>query len=122
MYIKCKSPHMTVHIYVIMYDNKDMYVYLWQYLSTWFWVTIWFCMTNFDMFDDVVESVIKSMVSCQKGPTRHAYTWQIGPFWQDTLYLSLPLYNAELLLIIHQCTDIVLINSVPAMYVVKYSY
>ena len=26
-----------------------------------------------------------SMVSCQKGPTRHAYTWQIGPFWQDTI-------------------------------------
>ena len=24
-------------------------------------------------------------VSCQKGPTRHAYAWQIGPFWQDTL-------------------------------------
>ena len=20
------------------------------------------------------------MVSCQKGPTRHAYAWQIGPF------------------------------------------
>ena len=20
-----------------------------------------------------------------KGPTRHAYAWQIGPFWQDTL-------------------------------------
>ena len=28
---------------------------------------------------------MKSMVSCQKGPTRHAYAWQIGPFWQDTL-------------------------------------
>ena len=27
----------------------------------------------------------KSRVSCQKGPTRHAYAWQIGPFWQDTL-------------------------------------
>ena len=26
-----------------------------------------------------------SRVSCQKGPTRHAYEWQIGPFWQDTL-------------------------------------
>ena len=26
-----------------------------------------------------------SMVSCQKGPTSHAYAWQIGPFWQDTL-------------------------------------
>ena len=28
-----------------------------------------------------------STVSCQKGPTRHAYAWQIGPFWQDTLEL-----------------------------------
>ena len=27
----------------------------------------------------------KSRVSCQKGPTRHAYAWLIGPFWQDTL-------------------------------------
>ena len=26
-----------------------------------------------------------SRVSCQKGPTRHANAWQIGPFWQDTL-------------------------------------
>ena len=26
-----------------------------------------------------------SRVSCEKGPTRHAYTWQIGPFCQDTL-------------------------------------
>ena len=25
------------------------------------------------------------MVSYQKGPTRHAYAWQIEPFWQDTL-------------------------------------
>ena len=23
-----------------------------------------------------------SMVSCQKGPIRHAYAWQIEPFWQ----------------------------------------
>ena len=27
-------------------------------------------------------------VSCQNGPTRHAYTWQIGPFWQDTFDVS----------------------------------
>ena len=32
----------------------------------------------------------KSMVSCQKGPTRHAYAWQIGPFWQDTLQICFP--------------------------------
>ena len=25
-------------------------------------------------------SNLESMVSCQKGPTRHAYAWQIGPF------------------------------------------
>ena len=29
-----------------------------------------------------------SRVSCQKGPTRHAYAWQIGPFWQDTLDIA----------------------------------
>ena len=27
------------------------------------------------------------MVSCQKGPTRHAYAWQVAPFWQNTLDL-----------------------------------
>ena len=30
-----------------------------------------------------------SMVSCQKGPSRHAYVWQIGPFWQDTLDIGI---------------------------------
>ena len=38
------------------------------------------------------------MVSCQKGPTRHAYAWQIGPFWQDTLDISVvcsTVYNHE---------------------------
>ena len=29
-----------------------------------------------------------SRVSCQKGPTRHAYTWRVGPFWQDTLEIT----------------------------------
>ena len=33
----------------------------------------------------VNEPVKIFMVSCQKGPTYHAYAWQIGPFWQDTL-------------------------------------
>ena len=30
-----------------------------------------------------------SRVSCQKGPTRHAYAWQIGRFWQETLDISI---------------------------------
>ena len=33
------------------------------------------------------QVAMNSMVSCQKGPTRHAHAWQIGPFWQDTLEL-----------------------------------
>ena len=35
------------------------------------------------MIDDTLR------VSCQKGPTRHAYAWQIGPFWQDALDICL---------------------------------
>ena len=34
------------------------------------------------------------MASCQKGPTRHAYAWQIGPFWQDTLDIWAPSTNS----------------------------
>ena len=34
--------------------------------------------------------IYHSMVYCQKGPTRHAYTWQTGPFWQDTLVFNFP--------------------------------
>ena len=33
----------------------------------------------------ITDFMNKTMVSCQKGPTRHAYAWQIGPFWQDSL-------------------------------------
>ena len=45
-------------------------------------------------------TVYNSRVSCQKGPTRHAYAWQIGPFWQDTLVL----------LCLQQCTYTVCIS------------
>ena len=40
----------------------------------------------------------KSKVSCQKGPTRHAYAWQIGPFWQDTLDISLSTWSGKRLI------------------------
>ena len=33
----------------------------------------------------VDRQLYMSKVSCQKGPTRHAYAWEIGPHWQDTL-------------------------------------
>ena len=36
-----------------------------------------------------------SMVSCQKGPTRHAYAWQIGPFWQATLDMWMTCYHSN---------------------------
>ena len=45
-----------------------------------------------------------SMVSCQKGPTRHVYAWQIGPFWQDTLDMALSgCFNISLLLAWTSC-------------------
>ena len=31
----------------------------------------------------------ESRVSCQKGPTLHAYARQIGPFWQDNLGIEI---------------------------------
>ena len=36
------------------------------------------------------------MLSCQKGPIRHAYAWQIGPFGQDTLDISAQRYGNRL--------------------------
>ena len=36
----------------------------------------------------IYNDIVEIEVSCQKGPNRHAYTWQIGPFWQDTLEMA----------------------------------
>ena len=43
--------------------------------------------------DNFISGQDISRVSCQKGPTRHAYAWQIGPFWQDTLDIYPVLYT-----------------------------
>ena len=40
-------------------------------------------------FMRIYDNTYNSKVSCRKGPIRHAYAWQIGPFWQDTLELCL---------------------------------
>ena len=45
---------------------------------------VWDCMPNKVWKYGLISTGI-SRVSCQKGPTRHAYAWQTGPFWQDTL-------------------------------------
>ena len=54
-----------------------------------YWLTISevLCHSPQDNFTRKAQDI--SMVSCRKGPTRPAYAWQIGPFWQDTLDLSL---------------------------------
>ena len=41
--------------------------------------------TDFRMALLFSHEVNISRLFCQKGPTRHAYAWQIWPFWQDTL-------------------------------------
>ena len=45
-----------------------------------------------------------SMVSCQKGPIRHASALQIGPFWQDTLDISHTILTAKHNIAIHANT------------------
>ena len=54
-----------------------------------------FCWCSISQYRCIIHEVylctcihMTSRVSCQKGPTRHAYAWQIGPFWQDTLDVS----------------------------------
>ena len=48
----------------------------------------------------LIKDHLISMVSCQKGPTRHAYAWLIGPFWQDTPVMRQPL----------PCHDVIVVN------------
>ena len=45
-------------------------------------------MTTIETFIfNLIKKIYNSMVSCQKGPSHHAYAWQIEPFWQDTIEL-----------------------------------
>ena len=53
-----------------------IYLVLWWVHRVTSWLSWWYA-----------HNMIYSMVSCEKGPTRHAYAWQIGPFWQDTHYV-----------------------------------
>ena len=59
-------------------------------IGIWYWQASWIricCLQNGSYFVLASMYQIISMASCQKGPTCHAYTWQIGPFWQDTLHI-----------------------------------
>ena len=62
----------------------------------------------------LLSKPLLSMVSCQKGPTRHAYAWQIGPFWQDTLDVGVLGYmyteNIAITGTLHNFSVCVLIN------------
>ena len=39
-----------------------------------------------------LEELHTSRVPCQKGPICHAWAWQVGPFWQDTLNMTFGIY------------------------------
>ena len=38
---------------------------------------------------DKIECKHQIVCIMPKGPTHHAYEWQIGPFWQDTIEISI---------------------------------
>ena len=49
---------------------------------------IWLPISQWYNHNDTITShthIDMSRASCPKGPTLHAYAWQIGPFWQDTI-------------------------------------
>ena len=45
----------------------------------------WHRRYTYQVNDQELNERHNTRVSFQKGPTRHAYAWQIGPFWQDAL-------------------------------------
>ena len=88
----------------------DAMMITWHHCNYWIFYMYWekklayviSCLNGWDPAHMLWENIFKasphlgmspagmlknSMVSCLKGPTRHAYAWQIGPFWQDTLEL-----------------------------------
>ena len=84
-------------------QDVDHFVYAWLCLSrTWFSLFIVNCALIVSChraigrdYGSIIQNCLPmnnsnqpSMVFCQKSPTRHAYAWQIGPFWQDTLVMS----------------------------------
>ena len=74
--------------------RKNNFAYLWlQLFAEWIGCSIHCFMWNEYSFTHSPD--FKSMVSCQKGPTRHANAWQIGPFWQDTIEMWFNLTSVE---------------------------
>ena len=66
-----------------------------------------FCQRLDGVLGTLIGEILRTiMVSCQKGPTWHAYAWQIGPFWQDTLELKCVLIPE------HSCSHIECIKNI----------
>ena len=87
----CWYIHSTFSTSRVQNRNKMRYI-MWQCTCLtchWIWRArhTWSGSRTFK-FEIETQSKYITMVSCQKGPTRHAYAWQIGPFWQDALELS----------------------------------
>ena len=68
------------YIYMYIYICIYIYIYSLDFHSCTFPMSLCAGVRRADTLENI------SMVSCQKGPTRHAYAWQIG---QDTLELSI---------------------------------
>ena len=62
------------------------------------WASHWhYSCRHFSSFsrNRTLKTNLISRVSCQKGPARHVYAWQIGPFWQDTLDMNTLLTHCQ---------------------------
>ena len=72
-------------------NTSNISIFSANILDLWIWygldVVINTCIAELQYHGQVwcVTTDHITRVSCQKGPTHHAYVWQIGPFWQDIL-------------------------------------
>ena len=60
----------------------------------------WYLLTH----KQFMNTLYISRVSCQKGSTRHAYAWQIGPFLQDALDYTWIHFQKSICMNIHETT------------------
>ena len=66
----------------LCFHNED-FNYM-HYFGVGRWLKTLICLSNFPEGTPYIDGLHIDGIQ-PKGPTRHAYAWQIGPFWQDTL-------------------------------------
>ena len=85
---RCNSSALVMELYLSCTNPLICHCSIKQSFVEYNWIIVaaqWNFWLRFSSLQVSISKYCISRVSCQKGPTRHAYAWQIGPFWQDTI-------------------------------------